>query len=86
MFWVALVAFPWQRVKAFDTAAIYDDGGTKAAHDGWLDGRILRSLLVKSGGATRGTSGSLLLCEKRRQMHGQYKWLRVSYIINSPCI
>ena len=64
MFWVARVAFPWQRVKAFDTAAIYDDGGTKAANNGRLPGRILRSLLGESAGATRATSGSLLLREK----------------------
>ena len=76
MFWVALVAFPWQRVMAFDTAAMSDDGGTNAANDGSLAGRILRSLLGKRGVTTRATSGSLLLHEKRPQMHRQYKWLR----------
>ena len=45
MFWVSLVAFPWQCVKAFDTAAMSYDGGIKAANDGSLAGRILRSLL-----------------------------------------
>ena len=62
------MAFPWQRVKAFDTTTIYD-GGTEAPNNGSLAGRILCSLLGKSGGATRVTSGSLLLREKRPQMH-----------------
>ena len=53
MFWVTLVAFPWQRVKAFDTAAMEDDGGTKAANDGSLADRILHSLLGKRGVTSR---------------------------------
>ena len=77
MFWVASVAFLWQHVKAFDTAAIYDDGGTKAANDGSLVSRISHSLLGKSGMATRATSASFLLQEECPQMYRQYKWLLV---------
>ena len=79
MFSVAHVAFSFKRVRAFDMTAIYDDGGTKVANDGSLAGRILRSLLGKSGRATRAMFGSLLLCEKRPQMHQQYKWLHVMH-------
>ena len=46
-------------VKAFETTAIEDDGGTKAAHNDVLSDRILRKLKNRSGVATRTTCGSL---------------------------
>ena len=54
-------------VKAFEAAAIEDNGGSKTSTNGALSGRILRTLLAGDGVAIRTTCGTLLLWEKSAQ-------------------
>ena len=42
-----MALFRGNGVKAFETAAIEDDGGTKTATNGALSNRILRNLLAR---------------------------------------
>ena len=47
-------------VKAFESAAIEDDGESKTATNGALFGRVLCTLLAGAGVAIRTTRGTLL--------------------------
>ena len=74
------------RVKAVETAAIEDDGGTKTANNYTSSDRIFCNLMNRSDVAMHATCGSLLLRENHPQSHRQHKFLRTQCFANTLVI
>ena len=62
-----LLLFQGDDAKAFETAAIEDDGRSKTSTNGALSGRILRTVLPGAGVSILTTQGTPLLREKSVQ-------------------